>query len=75
MDVAMELAERFAEYAGAHAADAKSLVARLGHELAPVSKGQPDTPIDLELSAQDRELVITATDGATTKRTTCPLPD
>jgi len=71
--VATELVEKFAEYVGATAAQAKSLAQTVASALAPVAGAQPDRPIDLEVSAKDRELVVTANAGRT--RATCPLPD
>ena len=74
-EVATELVERFAAYAGAPADAAKSFAQAIEAAIAPVAEAQPDTPIDLKMSADDRELVVTTTSGSTTKRTTCPLPD
>ena len=73
--VAAELTEKFAAYAGAAAGDAKSLAQAIEAAIAPVAEAQPDKPIDMEMSAEGRELVVTANSGSTTKRTTCPLPD
>jgi hypothetical protein len=74
-EVATELIERFAVYAGASPDAAKSLAQAFEAAIAPVAAAQPDTPIDLKMSAEERELVVTTTSGSTTKRTTCPLPD
>ena len=73
--VAVELARRFAEYSGAAADQARALAQAVEAAVAPVGEAQPDTPIDLEMSAQGPELVVTATAGSITKRATCPLPD
>jgi hypothetical protein len=73
--VAVELAGRFAEYSGAAADAARTLAQAVEAAIAPVAEAQPDKPIDLEMSAQGRELVVTARAGSTTKRATCPLPD
>ena len=73
--VAVELASRFAEYSGAAADAARTLAQSVEAAIAPVAEAQPDTPIELEMSAQGRELVVTARVGSTTKRATCPLPD
>ena len=71
-ELAAELVAKFAEYAGATAAAAKTLARNIETTIDAV----PDAaPIDFELSAQERELVVTANSGQTTKRTTCPLPD
>ena len=73
--VAAELLERFAAYVGADAGAAKSLAQATVAAIAPAADAQPDAAIDLEMSADGRELVVTANAGSTTKRTTCPLPD
>jgi hypothetical protein len=73
--VAVEIAEKFAEYAGAPAAAARALAERIGATLAPVVQAHPDLPIDLEMSAQGAELVVTARAGQATHRATCPLPE
>ena len=73
--VAVELAGRFAEYSGAAAEAARALSLDLEAAIAPVAAAQPDKPIDLEMSAQGRELVVTAQAGSTTTRATCALPD
>ena len=73
--VAVELAGRFAQYLGASAGVAKDFALAVEAALQPVADARPDQPIDLEMSAQGRELVATANSGPTTKRATCPLPD
>ena len=73
--VAAEMTERFAAYLGADAAAAKSLGSAIVAAIAPAADAQPDTPIDVQMSAAGRELVVTANSGSTTKRTTCALPD
>ena len=73
--VAVELAGRFAEYLGAAAGVAKDFAHALEAVIQPVAEARPNQPIDLEMSAQGRELVATANSGSTTKRATCPLPD
>jgi len=73
--IGAELAARFAEYSGAAAGDATDFAQAVEAAIAPVARAQPDKPIDLEMSAQGRELVATAHAGSTTKRATCPLPD
>lgn len=73
--VASELTEKFAAYAGAAASDARSLAKAVEAAIAPVAAAESDKPIDMTMSAEGRELVVTANSGATTKRTTCPLPD
>ena len=73
--VAAEMMERFAAYVGADAAAAKSLAQGVVAAIGPAADAQPDTPIDVAMSAAGHELVVTAHSGSTTKRTTCPLPD
>ena len=73
--VAAEIMERFAAYLGADSGAAKSLAQAIEAAIAPAADAQPDNPIDVEMSAKGRELVVTANAGSTTKRTTCPLPD
>ena len=71
-ELAGELAAKFAEYVGAAAADAKQLSAQMESWLGAV----PNAPaVDVEMSAQDHELVVTANAGKTTRRATCRLPD
>jgi hypothetical protein len=73
--VAAELAGKFAEYVGAGHAAATDLARAIGASIERMAAEHPAMSIDLELSALDRELVVTATSGATTNRATCPLPD
>jgi hypothetical protein len=73
--VAAEMLERFAAYVGADSGAAKSLAQATVAAITPAADAQPDTPIDLQMSAHGRELVVTANAGSTTKRTTCALPD
>lgn len=73
--VAVELAGRFAEYSGAAADAARALALDVEAAIAPVAEAQPNKPIDLEMSAHGRELVVTAQAGSTTTRATCALPD
>lgn len=73
--VAVELAGRFAEYSGAAAGAARALALDVEAAIAPVAAAQPDKPIDLQMSAKGRELVVTAQAGSTTTRATCALPD
>lgn len=73
--VAVELAGRFAEYLGASAGVGKDFAHAVDAAMQSVSDARPDQPIDLEMSAQGRELVATANSGSTTNRATCPLPD
>ena len=72
---AAELTEKFAAYLGAEAAAAKSLAAQTEAAIAPIAEAQPDQPIDMQLSANGRELVVTAHSGSMTGRSSCPLPD
>jgi hypothetical protein len=74
-EVAAELAEKFAAYVGADPDPAKSLAQDIEAAIAPIADAHPDAPIDLKMSAEGRELVVTTQAGSTTKRTTCPLPD
>ncbi len=73
--VASELARKFAEYAGASADAAHALAQTVDASIAPFAQASPAASIDLEMSARERELVITARSGSTMKRATCPLPD
>jgi hypothetical protein len=75
VDVAVELASRFAEYSGAAADAARAFALDLEAAIAPVAEAQPNKPLDLQMSAQGRELVVTAQAGSTTTRATCALPD
>jgi hypothetical protein len=69
--VAGELAEKFAEYAGAQADAARAL--GRGVEGAIAGAG-PQAPVELEMSSRERELVVTV-NAASAKTLTCPLPD
>jgi hypothetical protein len=73
--VAAELAGKFAEYAGAHADAAKGLAHDIGTTINKMAEAAPAANIDIELSAQDHEIVVTANSGKTTTRASCPLPD
>jgi hypothetical protein len=73
--VAAELAQKFAEYSGAETTAAKSLAQAVEASLAPVAAAHPDSPIEMKMTTEGRELVVTSNSGSTTKRTTCPLPD
>jgi hypothetical protein len=70
--LAAELTQKFAEYVGAEAGAAKKLAAAVD---AALGEAQPGKSIDMEMSAGDRELVVTSNSGQATKRSTCPLPD
>ena len=71
--VAGELAGKFAEYSGAAPDAAHRLAEAVVASVAAIADGR--AAIDLEMSTEERELVVTAKSGSTTKRTTCPLPD
>ena len=71
--LAGELAAKFAEYAGADPDAAHRLAETVVAAIPPVADGRAS--IDLEMSAEERELVVTLKSGPTTKRATCPLPD
>ncbi len=72
-ELAAELVVKFAEYAGATTAAAKTLVREIETTIDRVPSDA--ATVDFEVSAQDQELVVTTTAGNTTKRTTCRLPD
>lgn len=71
--VAAELVAKFAEYVGADAGAAHGLAQRVERSLGTMAG--PTASIDMNMAANDRELVVTATSGSKTARTTCPLPD
>ena len=73
--IATELAEKFAEYVGVAASAARAMAEAVAATIAPVADAQPDTPIDLEMTTEGRELIVTAHSGSTTKRMTCAIPD
>jgi len=74
--VAIELAEKFAEYLGARQAAAKSLAAELSRQVAALADSHPvDGAILIDMTAEDGQIVVTANAGSATRRTTCPLPD
>ncbi len=72
--VAAELAEKFAAYAGADAQAAQSLGEAVEASITPIARASPHASVHLEMSARDRELVVTVNSGST-KKLTCPLPD
>lgn len=68
--VAGELAEKFAEYAGAEAGAAKELAREVEGSIA----GAGRQTVDVEMSSGEREVVVTV-NAAAAKQLTCPLPD
>jgi hypothetical protein len=69
--VAGELAEKFAEYAGAEAGAAKEL----GRDVeGSIAGAVPQASVELEMSSGDREVVVTV-NAASAKKLTCPVPD
>ena len=74
-ELAVELTEKFAEYVGAPAAAATELAHAVERSIQGMADSSPSASINLEMTTQDRELVVTANSGQTTRRTTCPLPD
>jgi hypothetical protein len=72
--VAVELAEKFAQYVGA--ADAKAVARQIDAAIVPVADSQADGgEIHLEMAAEGDELVVTTRAGSSTKRTTSPISD
>ena len=69
--VAGELAEKFAEYAGADAGAAKELARDVEGSIAAAG---PQDAVELEMSSRERELVVVVNAAPATKLT-CPLPD
>jgi len=72
--VAGELAGQFAQYAGAAADAAQVLAEAVEASLTPIADASPHASVNLEMSARDRELVVTV-DSGSTRKLTCPLPD
>jgi hypothetical protein len=72
--VAAELTEKFAAYAGAEADAAQALAKAVEASIAPIARASPQASVHLEMSAGERELVVTVKSGSTQKLT-CPLPD
>jgi len=56
-DIAVELAVRFAEYAGASRADAQAVSTTVAAAIA--SNGAAAAPVDLRISAVDGEVTVT----------------
>jgi hypothetical protein len=73
--VAGELAGKFAEFAGTGADAAHRFARSVEAILAPIGASSTTGSVDLEIAAEDHELVLTATSGSIIKRLTCPLPD
>jgi hypothetical protein len=71
-EIAVELAAKFAEYAGASKKSttdvSKAVAAALVHP-------PPGSTIDIEVAAEGAELVVTTNTGSATARATFPLPD
>jgi len=72
--VAGELAGKFAEYAGAETDAAQALAEAVEASVSPIAEASPHASVNLEMSARDRELVVTVNSDAT-RKLTCPLPD
>lgn len=72
--LAAELAGKFAVYAGAQEAAAAGLAEAVSASITPLAEASPHASVHLEMSARERELVVTVNSG-TTKKLTCPLPD
>jgi hypothetical protein len=72
--VAAELAEKFAEYAGAAPEAASSLARDIEASLAAIAEASPDASVQLEMRSRENELVVTLNSGST-RKLTCPLPD
>ena len=64
--VATEMAEKFAEHAGA--ANPKSVADGLASSLAEVARSSPATDILIEMSSQNGGVAINASSGSTTTR-------
>ena len=71
-DLAVELAMKFAQYAGASQRSMSDLSKAVSTALVQTT---PDASIDIELSAEGTELVVTTSSGSSTERATFPLPD
>ena len=69
--VAGELAEKFAEYAGAAAGAAQELARAVE---ASIAQAGPQDSVALDLSSHERELVVIV-NAEPAKKLTCPLPD
>jgi hypothetical protein len=73
--LAAELAGKFAEYAGATHAAAAKLTQTIAASIDRMAEAAPASAIDVDMAAEDHELIVTAQSDKTTSRATCPLPD
>jgi hypothetical protein len=65
-----ELAEKFAEYAGAEAGAAQELGRAVQ---ASIGAAGPQPSVELDISSREREVVVVS--PASADKLTCPLPD
>ena len=73
--LAVEVAQKFAEYAGAERSAAEQFGARLQTSIASVADSNGNKEIAIELSTAGHELIATANCGTNSDRTTVPLRD
>ena len=73
--LAVEVAEKFAEYAGAERSGAQQFAATLQASIASVADSKGNEDVAIELSIEEHELIAIANCGANSDRTSCPLRD
>jgi hypothetical protein len=73
--LAMEVAEKFAEYAGAERAAAQQFAARLQRSITSIADSNGNQEIAIEFATEGHELIATANCGANSDRTAVPLRD
>jgi CHASE2 domain-containing sensor protein len=71
-DIAVELAMKFAQFAGASQRSVSDLSKAVSTALVQTTAG---SSIDIELTAEGTELIVTTNAGSSTERATFPLPD
>ena len=73
--LAVEVAEKFAEYAGAARSAAQRFGATLRTSIASVAHSNGNEEIAIEFSTEGHQLIATANCGPNSDRTTVPLRD
>jgi hypothetical protein len=71
-EIAVELAVKFAEYAGASQKSTSDLSEAVSTAMVQTT---PGSTIEIELATEGPELIVTTNSGSSTERATFPLPD
>ena len=73
--IAADVAQKFAEFAGARADAANRLKHDVGAAVADLASAAGSGSIDLQMARNGHELVVTTSAGSATRRSVCALPD